>query len=114
MSNVQTVIDTIQMKREQQRFDLEVLALWTHLEKETEYTHEDVRAFTYCPAFHTKEEKAEQRRCQRARVAPKYCDKNWHNAVRLRTGDLVPMPGFKRPTPPEHSFATITKVTESL
>ena len=98
--DIQTVINSIQIKQEQIRFDLEVLALWAHAEKTTGHTHETIKAFTFRPEFLTVEQRIENSHRAVRRSPSAYCDKNWHNALRLRNGDVVRMPGIKRPIPP--------------
>lgn len=110
MSEAQTIIDTIQVKREQQRFDLEVLALWAHAEETTGYTHEQIRTFTFRPEFLTAEEKKADKQHFRLHRKPKYCDKNWHNALRLRDECVVAMPGIQRPIPPCWTNSSVEKV----
>jgi hypothetical protein len=86
--------------REQQVFDVRLLLLWEHVQRLTEYKPEQVKAFTYRPEFLTKEEQKENRSAARLYRKPKYCDKNWHNAIRLRSGEVASMPGIARPIPP--------------
>ena len=103
MGEVQTVLDHLEQLGESRKFYIKLLRLWAHLEETTGLTHEEVRAFTFRPEHLTKYEKAENYLASRDRRPPVYCEKNWHNCVRLKdTGDIVPMPGIARPIPPEH------------
>jgi hypothetical protein len=86
--------------REQQIFDMKLLHLWAWVEEKTEYKPEQVKSFTYRPEFLTKEQRKRNSRAALAHSAPGYCDKNWHNALRLRSGEIVEMPGIVRPIPP--------------
>lgn len=86
--------------REQQIFDIRVLQLWAHVDEHTEHKPEQVKSFTYRPEFLTKEQRKRNSRKALAHSAPAYCAKNWHNAIRLRSGEVVEMPGIARPIPP--------------
>jgi len=110
MSNSQTVIDTIQINRERQRFDFEVFALWVHAREKTGYTDEQIKTFTFRPEFLTEEEKKANERYFRLHRKPLYCDKNWHNALRLRDECVVAMPGVQRPIPPGWMNSSVEKV----
>ena len=106
MGDVKTVLTQLDRACETKQFYIKVLGLWAHLEETTGLTHEDVRAFTFRPEYLT----PQQRNANRVAAAvygkpPVYCDKNWHNCVRLREqhmGDLREIPGIARPIPPEH------------
>jgi len=100
MNNVHTTLDGIQKKLQQQSFDVSVLALWSHAKATTGLTEDDIRAFTFRPEFLTPEEAKKNKDAKFATKPPVYCDKNWHNALRLHDESLVPMPGITRPTPP--------------
>lgn len=100
MGEVQTRLESLERLGEERAFLLKVLGLWEHA-KEAGYTSEEIRAFTFRPEWLTKEQKRENQRRASRRSAPAYCDKNWHNALRLKSGDLVKIPGIARPIPPE-------------
>lgn len=93
-------ISTMDIRLAQQAFDIAVLGLWAHAKKTTGHTHETIRAFTFRPEFLTPEQKRENQQAARYRKPPVYCDKNWHNALRLRDETVIGMPGIKRPILP--------------
>lgn len=99
-----------QKKLAERDFDLAVLHLWVHAENSTGRTWKDIKAFTFRPEFLTKEEKRENDDHFRRHRKPLYCDKNWHNCVRLVEGGLMRIPGIKRPTPPEWMQADVKRV----
>lgn len=105
--NVTTKLESIEARLEEQKFYCKVLRLWDHLETTTGKTHKDVRSFTFRPEFLTPEEKKENDRARRKHLPPVYCDKNWHNCVRLKSGELMSMPGIARPIPPETMKSSI-------
>lgn len=96
---------------EQQAFDLRVLQLWVHA-KETGHAAEDIRAFTFRDTYLTDTEKKENQTASRLRRPPTFCDKNWHNALRLHSGDVVTMPGIARPIPPEWMPSSVKRVVK--
>ena len=93
-------LDTLQVKLQQQAFDVSVLVLWSHAKLHTGLTDEDIRAFTFRPEYLTPEEMVKNKRASFASKPPVYCDKNWHNALRLHDDRVVSMPGILRPIPP--------------
>ena len=105
-----TSIDTLQVKLAQQAFDIAVLALWAHAKQSTGHTHETIKAFTFRPEWLTKEQQKENKDAARLRKPPVYCDKNWHNALRLSSGDLIQMEGVARPVPPSWLASEAKKV----
>jgi hypothetical protein len=94
------ITDDLVRLNEQRMFDLRVLQLWLHVDEHTEYKPEQVKSFTFRTEFLTKEQRKRNSREALAHSAPVYCDKNWHNALRLRSGEVVEMPGIVRPIPP--------------
>lgn len=96
---------------EQQAFDLRVLQLWAHA-KAAGHTAEAIRAFTFRHEYLTDTEKDANRSCWWRARPPAYCDKNWHNALRLHNGDVVAMPGIERPIPPEWLPSLAKKVSD--
>ena len=113
-TKVQVVLDSIERARERQAFDLAVLALWAHAEDTTGMSWEDVKTFTFRPEFLLPEEAKANRRKANVHKPPVYCAKNWHNCLRLKSGDLISMPGISRPTPPEWLETSARKVTSLL
>jgi hypothetical protein len=111
---IQVVLDSIEKARERQAFDLSVLALWAHAEDTTGMSWEDVKTFTFRPEYLTKEQATENKRRAIRRAPPVYCAKNWHNCLRLKSGDLISMPGISRPIPPGWLEASARKVTSLL
>jgi hypothetical protein len=99
--SMRTVIDTLQIQLAQQSFDLAVLALWEHATEYLDLTPESIRAFTFRPEHLTGEEQKANRSASYASKPPVYCDKNWHNCVRLIDDRLFAIPGIARPIPPE-------------
>lgn len=99
MSLEYQAIDRVKRHGEQVAFDAEVLRLWARA-KEAGFTPEQVKAFTFRFEYLTNEQKEKNRDALRYRKPPVYCDKNWHNALRLCSGRIVSMPGITRPTPP--------------
>lgn len=93
-------IDTLQIKMEQRDFDLAVLKLWLHARETTGKTEDDIRAFTFRPEFLTLQEKIENSHAAAKGRPAVYCDKNWHNALRLKDESVIAMPGISRPIPP--------------
>jgi hypothetical protein len=112
-TKIQVRLDSINALRERQRFDLEVLGLWAHA-LTIGKTHDDIRTFTFRPEFLTDEEAKENKRASIRNRPPVYCSKNWHNCVRLNSGELVSMPGIKRPIPPPDTKSDARKVTDIL
>lgn len=108
---VQVVLTSLDRAHEQRAFDLKVLALWAHATTATGKTSDEIKSFTFRPEHLTPEESKRNRRMAYSNKPPVYCSKNWHNCVRLVTGDLVGMPGIKRPTPPEWLASEARKVT---
>jgi hypothetical protein len=100
MDKMQTTLNTLQMKLEQQAFDVAVLNLWAHAKTHTGLEAEEVRAFTFRSDFLTKEEQKKNKGAKWTSKPPVYCDKNWHNALRLIDGRLIAMSGIARPIPP--------------
>jgi hypothetical protein len=111
---VQVVLDSIERARERQTFDLAVLALWAHAEDTTGVSWEDVKTFTFRPEYLTKEQDRENKRLSHRHQPPAHCAKNWHNCLRLKSGDLISMPGISRPIPPGWLEASARKVTSLL
>lgn len=110
MRDIQTTIDTLQVKLDQQKFDLAVLALWDHAERCTGKTYPEIKAFTFRPEYLTKEQARENRKLKARGSVPRYCHKNWHNCVRLANGDLLGMEGIARPIPPDWMKTGVKKV----
>lgn len=103
-------IDTLQIKMQQRDFDLAVLKLWAHARETTGKTEDDIRAFTFRPEFLTLQQKIENSHAAATKQPPAYCDKNWHNALRLKDESVIAMPGIARPIPPAW-MASSAKVT---
>lgn len=79
---------------------LDVLALWG-VAKQAGYEPEEVKAFSFRPEFLTFEQKKESRQHYRLHRRDKYGDSEYHNCVRLHTGELKPIPITKRPKKPD-------------
>jgi len=100
MSKLQSTIDTLQVNLQQQAFDVAVLNLWAHASAHTRLEADAIHAFTFRPENLTEEEKKKNRLARQCGKPPVYCDKNWHNTLRLKDDRLVWMPGIARPIPP--------------
>lgn len=100
MSEIKELLARIDTLTERQRFDIAVLALWAHAKETTGHTHETIRAFTFRKEYLTQEQSRANKVASRQRKPPVYCDKNWHNALRLKNNSVVSMPGVTRPSPP--------------
>jgi hypothetical protein len=70
-----------------------VLDLWAHA-AEAGYTADQIKAFSFRPKF---TEPKHRRYYQLSREG----EKQWHNCVRLYTGELKPIPRIERPQRPE-------------
>ena len=107
-------LDKIGNTRAEMDFNLSVLRLWEHAQKTIGKDPRDIKAFSFRPEFLSQSEKRQNNIAAAKRKPPVYCDKNWHNCVRLKVGDLLKMPGIKRPIPPSHTPSEAKKVEGPL
>ena len=93
------VLESLATKTEEKAKLIKILQLWEIAEK-AGYTPDEVQTFTFRGEYLTKKEKRSFSRSFRhfnamldeAKIAAKY-----HNCVRLKTGELKPIPLTERP-----------------
>lgn len=98
MGAVQVKLEQMDSLLQEKRYWLKVLGLWA-VAKEAGYAPEEIKSFTFRTEFLTKEEK--HKGGARANRKAKYNGSTHHNAVRLVSGDVVPIPLTERPIPPK-------------
>lgn len=104
-------LDKIKIKREIWNYNVAVLELWEHVKASLpEDVYKEIKAFTFSEIFLTKEQREENIRYMDAGKRPPYCGHNYHNAVRLNSGDRQEIPLIERPIIPEHVKVSIKDV----
>ena len=66
------------------------------------YDHEHIQTFTFSKRFLNMDQVSENHRTIQDGKNPPYSDALYHNAVRLKSGDLAEIPLTRRPEPPAH------------
>lgn len=95
--------DNIKDLRQVYDYNIAVLELWEHVEV---YLPEDVckeiKAFTFSDKFLDRSQREQNIREMNAGKKPTYCGFNYHNAVRLNSGDIQEIPLVERPKIPDN------------
>ncbi len=89
-------LDRVRERGRERNYLLDVLAVWD-VAKKAGYDASDVKAFSFRPEFLTASERRENQRHRTYKQRDKYVDADWHNCVRLNTGELKQIPRTKRP-----------------
>ena len=98
---VQTNLDALDRALEEKAFNMQVLRLWAAA-REAGYPPETVATFTFSDAFLNKELREVNERQKAQRKNPVYSGARYHNAVRLKSGDIAEIELMRRPEPPAH------------
>lgn len=89
-------------KLEQERqYLLDCLKVWA-VAKASGYSSDIVKAFSFREEFLTKDQKKINRRASIQRRSKPYNGSNYHNCVRLKTGELKPIALVKIPIVKDH------------
>lgn len=89
--------EEIERKRAICDYNMSVLKLWEHAKQNLpEDIYNEIKAFTFSDEFLTEEQNKENAKY----MGTHYCGFNFHNAVRLNSGDLQEIPLIKRPNIP--------------
>lgn len=91
------IIDRMRKANQSRDYLLQVLALWDAAQK-AGFDPSEVKAFTFRTEFLSKEEKPQfalKTACTYRRPTLEASD--YHNCVRLHTGELMPIPLTKKP-----------------
>ena len=90
------ILNSLEAKERERLYLIQVLRLWD-VAKEAGYDASEVKAFSFRPKFLNKEEKREYRRKYPMDNSLLKVAVDYHNCVRLHTGELKPIPLTKRP-----------------
>jgi hypothetical protein len=93
MSDIPTLRASIKQKEAWRTYYMQILDLWAHA-AEAGYTADQIKAFSYRPKFLVRKKR------RWGQLVNEQGD-NWHNCVRLYTGELKPIPLIERPQRPE-------------
>jgi hypothetical protein len=94
MSDIATLRASIKQKEAWRAYYMQVLDLWAHA-AEAGYKADQIKAFSYRPEFLDRVLLRGFSKWNREK------GDNWHNCVRLHTGELKPIPLIERPQRPE-------------
>jgi len=93
----------VEKLRQTYDYNLSVLGLWETARCNLPYdVYKEIHAFTFSDKFLDKKKREENIRTMNSGRKPVYCGFNYHNAVRLNSGDIQEIPLVKRPVVPEH------------
>lgn len=96
---VETKLDQLDQLYEERQFWSKVLRLWEHAKEHlNEEQFGSVKAFTFCDKYLDKRKR--EHNISKGKNAH-YSGVNYHNAVRLKSGDLQEIPLIERPKMPE-------------
>jgi hypothetical protein len=87
------VLASIEEKQNEARYLREVLQLWDACP----YPPEEVRAFTWRPEFQPKDKRKRRTPTNNTDWVHGYGPDDYHNCVRMKTGELKPIPLTRRP-----------------
>lgn len=108
---IETKLDQLDELLEEKKYRLNVLRLWRHAENNLDReVYNQIRSFTFCDGFLGKEKREINNVYMNAGMAAPYCGLNYHNAVRLNSGDLQEIPFIERPEIPTSIKTNIKKV----
>jgi hypothetical protein len=97
---------------DRKRYWMQLACLWRHLEDTVGLKPQDVRTFGFNPVYLSDQQQIYNAEAEAAGKNPIYSQANWHNCVRLRNYDIVPMPIFPRPLPPASMAVSVEEVDE--
>jgi hypothetical protein len=102
--------DTLDREVEQSQLDNQVRALVRHAESHiTEEQYCDLHSFTFRDAYLLSEELCANIAAEELGNPKRFTQDTHHNAVRLRSGDVIPIPSWPRPEIPGLTNVTVTR-----
>jgi hypothetical protein len=86
---------------DRKRYWMQLACLWRHVEDTLELKPREIRTFLFDPNYLSVTQKAANAAAKAAGKNSLYTEAGWHNCVRLRNNDIIQMPIFPRPVPPD-------------
>jgi hypothetical protein len=100
--NVDVKLDQLDLLFREKQYLIQVLRLWRHAEDNLDKeVYDQIRSFTFHVGFLDKGKREENIYALNMGKAAPYCGLNYHNAVRLNSGDLQEIPLIERPQIPD-------------
>lgn len=107
--------DTLDREIGQLELFKQTRALLSHAERHiTEEQYDDIYSFTFRGAYLSEDEMCANNRMVRRNKPKRFTQDTHHNAVRLRSGDVIPIPSWPRPEIPGLTNVTVTRCTKVI